>query len=91
MNADQGDQGHERGLSALLHEERSFDPPSDLAARANAQPGIYEDAARDPLAFWAAHAQRLTWATPWTEILEWQPPFAKWFVGGTLNVAVNCV
>jgi len=44
-----------------------------------------------PLAFWAAQAKRLTWDTPWTDVLEWNLPFAKWFVGGKLNVSVNCV
>jgi acetyl-CoA synthetase len=78
-------------LSALLHETRHFEPSSEFAAAANAQPGIYEAAASDPLAFWAEQAAHLTWSEPWTDILDWQPPFAKWFVGGKLNVAVNCV
>ena len=81
----------EEGLSALLHETRTFPPPESFAKEANAQPGIYEEADADPLAFWASQAKRLTWATPWTDVLEWNLPFAKWFVGGTLNVAVNCV
>ena len=82
----------EEGLSALLHETRTFPPPEALAKRANAQPGIYDEAKADPLAFWASQAERLTWATPWTDVLDWSnPPFAKWFVGGRLNVAVNCV
>ncbi len=78
-------------LSALLHESRRFPPPEGLAAAANAQPGIYDEAAADPLAFWSRQAQALTWAEPWTEVLDWQRPFARWFVGGKLNVAVNCV
>ena len=82
----------EEGLSALLHETRTFPPPEALAKRANAQPGIYDEAKADPLAFWASQAERLTWATPWTDVLDWSDaPFAKWFVGGRLNVAVNCV
>ncbi len=81
----------EEGLSALLHETRTFAPPEDLAKEANAQPGIYAEADADPLAFWASQAKQLTWDTPWTEVLEWNLPFAKWFVGGKLNVAVNCV
>ena len=81
----------EEGLSALLHETRTFPPPEDLAKHANAQPGIYAEADADPLAFWEAQAKRLTWAEPWTEVLEWDLPFAKWFVGGKLNVSVNCV
>jgi acetyl-CoA synthetase len=78
-------------LSALLHEQRRFEPPPELAAEANAQPGIYEEAAADPVAFWERQAEALTWATPWKTALEWDLPFAKWFVGGKLNVAVNCV
>jgi acetyl-CoA synthetase len=81
----------EEGLSALLHETRTFAPPEDLAKSANAQPGIYAEADADPLAFWEDQARRLTWAEPWSEVLEWNVPFAKWFVGGKLNVAVNCV
>ena len=78
-------------LSALLHENRRFEPPPALAAAANAQPGIYDEAAADPLAWWAEQAQQLQWDEPWTEVLDWQVPFAKWFVGGKLNAAVNCV
>src|SRR6516164_1660267 len=81
----------EQGLSALLHETRTFPPPEDLAKAANAQPGLYAEAAADPLTFWASQAEGLTWAEPWTEVLQWNLPFAKWFVGGKLNVAVNCL
>ena len=52
---------------------------------------IYEEAARDPEAFWAKFAAELEWSTPWTQVLDWQPPHAKWFVGGKLNASVNCV
>ena len=82
---------HEETVSALLHEERRFEPPAEFRAQANAQPGIYEEASRDRLEWWAGEARRLTWAEPWTSILNWNEPFAKWFVGGKLNVAVNCV
>ena len=82
---------HEKGLEALLNETRTFAPPEELAKHANAQPGIYAEAAADPLAFWESLATRLTWSRPWSRVLEWTPPFAKWFVGGKLNVAVNCV
>jgi acetyl-CoA synthetase len=74
-----------------LTETRRFPPPSDFSARANAQPEIYQRAGADRLAFWADEASRLDWERPWDEVLECKPPFAKWFVGGTLNVAVNCV
>jgi acetyl-CoA synthetase len=78
-------------LSALLHETRSFPPPPELAAAANAQPGIYEEAAADPVAWWAGQAEHLTWDRPWDTVLEWDVPDARWFVGGRLNVARNCV
>jgi acetyl-CoA synthetase len=81
----------EAGLSALLHETRRFPPPGELAARANAQPGIYEQASADYEAWWAEQAQQLDWDTPWSKVLEWDLPNAKWFVGGRLNAAVNCV
>jgi acetyl-CoA synthetase len=69
-----------------------FPPPADFAATANVGPDVYERAAADRLGFWAEAAARLDWAEPWTEVLDWSnPPFAKWFVGGKLNVAVNCV
>ena len=78
-------------LSALLHETRRFPPPPEFAAQANAQPGIYEEAATDPVAWWATQAERITWDTPFERVLEWDLPFAKWFVGGKLNASVNCV
>jgi len=81
----------ETGLSALSTENRRFEPPADLAASANVTAQAYDAAAADRLAFWAEQAERLTWATPWTNVLDWQPPFARWFDGGTLNVATNCV
>jgi acetyl-CoA synthetase len=78
-------------LSALLHERRRFEPPAELAARANARAGIYEDASADRLGWWEAQARRLQWEQPWSSVLEWDLPNARWFVGGRLNVAVNCL
>jgi acetyl-CoA synthetase len=52
---------------------------------------LLREAAADPEAFWAAQAKDLDWSEPWTEVLDWQPPHAKWFVGGKLNASVNCV
>jgi len=73
-------------------ESRRFPPPDDLAANANVKADAYEEAARDRLGFWATQAERLTWEKPWDEVLDWsKAPFAKWFVGGRLNVAYNCV
>ncbi|MFC0082015.1 acetate--CoA ligase [Aciditerrimonas ferrireducens] len=78
-------------LAALLHEQRRFEPPAAFAAQANAQPGIYEEAAADRLRFWEQQAERLEWGQRWERVLDWELPFAKWFVGGKLNVSVNCV
>jgi acetyl-CoA synthetase len=80
-----------QALSALLREERRFEPPPEFAAQANAQPGIYELANADPQGWWAAQATQLQWERPWNEVLRWELPNAQWFVGGRLNVAVNCV
>ncbi len=78
-------------LSNLLQENRRFDPPPALAAAANVKADVYDQAAADPLGFWEQAADRLTWAQRWHTTLEWKPPFAKWYVGGKLNVTYNCV
>jgi acetyl-CoA synthetase len=79
-------------LENLLQEDRRFPPSDAFAAQANAKPEIYERADADRLAFWAEQANRLTWAQPWDQVLDWSDaPFARWFVGGKINVAVNCV
>ena len=70
----------------------SYPPPPEFAENANATAELYREAEEDRLAFWAKQADRLSWETPFTEVLDWsQAPFAKWFVGGKLNVAYNCV
>jgi acetyl-CoA synthetase len=79
-------------ISALLTEGRVF-PPSDAwraGARAN-DPNVYARAAADPERFWAAFAAELDWIEPWTRVLDWQPPHAKWFVGGRINASANCL
>jgi hypothetical protein len=70
----------------------SYPPAVEFADRANAKEALYRDAEADRLAFWGAQAERLVWETPFTEVLDWSgAPVAKWFVGGRLNVAYNCV
>ncbi|MGV0739744.1 acetate--CoA ligase [Mycobacterium syngnathidarum] len=70
----------------------TFRPPADFAAAANASADLYDEAENDLLAFWGKQAQRLSWDSPFGEVLDWsEAPFAKWFVGGRLNVAYNCV
>ncbi|HET6729356.1 MAG TPA: acetate--CoA ligase [Jiangellaceae bacterium] len=80
-------------LSNLLREERRFPPADEFVARANADAGLYDEAAADRLAFWARQARELvSWETEWDQVLDWtNPPFAKWFTGAKLNVAYNCV
>jgi acetyl-CoA synthetase len=79
-------------IDALLNETRVFPPPADWKARARVtDPDIYARAAKDPETFWADFASELEWMTPWTTVVEWQPPNAKWFVGGKLNVSANCL
>jgi acetyl-CoA synthetase len=80
-------------ISALLREDRVFSPKPEFAARAHVRDEkAYEEAERDPQAFWARFAAELEWSRKWTTVLDWSdPPNAKWFVGGTLNASVNCV
>lgn len=82
---------------ARLRESRTYPPPAELVATANVQADAYARAAADPVAFWEDAARRLDWAEPWHTAHEWDPPLdgavpaARWFVGGRLNVADNCV
>ncbi|TMK61663.1 MAG: acetyl-coenzyme A synthetase, partial [Actinobacteria bacterium] len=73
----------------MLLEERRYPPPEDFAAQANAQPEIYE---RDWEEFWETEGrERLTWFEPFSKLYEWELPYAKWYLGGQLNVCFNCV
>ena len=79
-------------LDNLSVEDRTFAPSAEFAAQANLGEEAYARAADDPEAFWAEQAQHLTWTTPFTQVLDWsEPPHARWFADGTLNVAENCV
>ena len=79
-------------IADLLQEDRSFEPPAAFRAQANVRDeSVYARADADPERFWADFASELEWSTPWTRVLEWTPPHARWFVGGTLNASVNCV
>ena len=78
-----------QAIDTLFLEERRYQPPRAFAAQANAQPGIYDE---DFEAFWEREArERVTWFEPWQRLYEWEPPYAKWFLGGKLNIAYNCV
>jgi acetyl-CoA synthetase len=79
-------------LDNLMNENRTFPPTPAFAATANATAAIYDEAEVDRLGFWAKQARELDWDTDFTEVLDWSDaPFAKWFVGGELNVSYNCV
>ncbi|RJQ74093.1 acetate--CoA ligase [Pseudonocardiaceae bacterium YIM PH 21723] len=86
------DEGRNATLDNLLTESRAFPPSDEFAAAANAKADMYDIADADREAFWAEQASRLSWDTEWSQVLDWSnAPFAKWFVGGKLNVAYNCV
>src|SRR4026207_650779 len=79
-------------IADLLQEDRSFPPSPAFRSTANINdPAIYERAEKDPEAFWESFASELEWFTKWSKVLEWKPPHAKWFIGGTMNASVNCV
>src|SRR5688572_14230916 len=85
------DTGSSSTLSNLSTESRTFPPSDEFAAQANATEEWHERAAEDREGFWAEQGDRLHWHQKWERVVDWNPPFAKWFVGGTLNVAYNCV
>ena len=79
-------------IETLLNEQRRFPPPDTFTAHAHVRDITpYERARRDPEGYWADWAKQLEWSRPWDRVLEWKPPHAKWFLGGTLNASVNCL
>jgi acetyl-CoA synthetase len=79
-------------IDVLLQENRKFEPDSEFRVAANvSSPKIYDDATRDQEKFWAEQARELEWIKAWDRVLEWKPPHVKWFTGGKLNVAANCI
>ena len=81
-----------QSIEALLSELRVFDPPASFVQRAIVSDrSIYERADADHEGFWAEQAERLTWFRPWDTVMEWTPPWVKWFTGGRLNASYNCL
>src|SRR5271156_365297 len=83
-------------LESILRENRVFPPPPEFAAKAGVKSleeyeALYTQSIEDPEAFWGGVAQELHWFAPWTKVLEWDLPWAKWFVGGKINLCYNCV
>ena len=79
-------------IDVLLQENRKFEPPPEFRLTANVSaPEIYDKANLDYEKFWAEQARELEWIKPWKKVLDWKPPHSEWFVGGKLNVAVNCI
>ncbi|HLZ23346.1 MAG TPA: acetate--CoA ligase [Ktedonobacterales bacterium] len=92
MSASSGSAGTPTTIDALLQETRRFPPPPQFAANANVRdPSVYQRAHDDPDGFWSEAASRLDWYKRWDRVLEWDAPWAKWFVGGQLNASYNCV
>ena len=78
-------------IENLSQENRLFPPSPEFAAQANAKPDLYAHADKDRLAFWEEQARELTWDKTWNQVLEWNSPYAKWFIGGKLNASVNAL
>ncbi len=78
-------------LDNLSSENRTFAPSPEFAAAANASGDLYREADADRIAFWERQAEALTWERRWDTALEWRAPFAKWFLGGTINASVNAL
>ena len=78
-------------IENLSTEDRSFLPTAEFAAQSNAKVDLYAEADKNRLAFWEKQAQALTWEKKWDKTLEWESPYAKWFVGGKLNATVSAL
>jgi len=84
--------GQAEPIQALLKEGRKFPPPKDFVKKALVKsPSVSKDAARDPVRFWEKQAKQLRWMKPWKKTLDWKLPYAKWFIGGKLNLSDNCL
>ena len=79
-------------IDVLLQENRKFPPSEEFRHSALiSSPSIYDEATRDPEGYWAKKASELQWMRKWDKVLDWEPPHAKWFIGGKLNASVNCL
>src|SRR5229473_2371156 len=84
-------------ITSFQQEDRVFPPPKDFSAQAQVKTMAqyrkwYKDSINSPEKFWSRQArEELVWFKPWTKVLQWKAPFAKWFIGGKLNVSYNCL
>src|SRR5271170_6283386 len=84
-------------ISSFQHETRVFRPPKEFSARAHIKSlaqyrRMYGESIKSPEKFWNRMArEELIWFSPWKKTLQWKPPYAKWFVGGKINVSYNCL
>src|SRR6476619_5923216 len=83
-------------IESILIEDRVFPPPPEFAAAAHIKSfeeyeRLYAEAEADPEKFWATQAEQLDWFKPWEKVREWNEPFAKWFIGGKINLSYNCL
>jgi acetyl-CoA synthetase len=78
--------GH--AIETMQIEERRYPPSPEFSRQANAQPDIYERGFDE---LWTKESERINWFEPWKQLYEWKPPYAKWYIGGKLNVCYNCV
>lgn len=83
---------NEKALEDLLKEKRKFKPPKEFVKNANIKAkSVYDKARRNPQKFWEGFAKELHWFKKWKKVLDWKPPFAKWFTGGKTNMSYNCL
>ena len=83
-------------IDSILHEERVFSPPNEFSAQAHIKSmaeleQLRAEASADPEGFWGRMAEELHWFKKWAKVLEWEPPHAKWFTGGKINLSYNCL
>ena len=82
----------DKAIEVLLEEKRSFSPPKPFKKSAHVtNKKVFEQARKNPQKFWATAAKELDWIKPWKKVLEWDCPWAKWFIGGQINASYNCL
>ncbi len=94
--AEKAAQSVDTSIHSVLQEQRKFEPPPEFAERAHIKSlaeyeRIYKESVEEPEKFWGRVARELYWFKPWDKVLEWNAPWAKWFVGGQINLSYNCL